>query len=384
MIKTISIFFLNILLFPSIIFGQKPIGIICTDFKINNKNRQEGVDFRRSVESILSNLKYPPEIIDREKIQAVLVKIQDEINLNRDLNIDETRELKAAQVDYLMYGNFDKRLTSVTYDLQIECIKISGDNAFSKKAFPIISFTEDELSNSQIFRKKLSDMFNEYAFTEDFGIIENIQLNKIYKRLDEKDIQIKNLDSSFKNLESDSKEKSKALNSISGTMKNMEDEISIKDQQIKNLNFQIIGIKDYSNIARLNLNGLEKVYGPEFSGWQTELYNLMNSVIVLNKSKMAIKTNDTAMSILKTVIDKYPNFPFGYYGMCVNLIRKGDSDWKMQAIKAIKILEVTTTIEGHKPVHDEVLAQLNVFINLDKQGYKPMFNDKGEIYSVKK
>ena len=383
MIKIIFIFYLNILVFSSRILGQKSIGLVCTNFTINDKNREEGVEFRRIVESVLSNLKYPPEIIDREKIQDLLVKIQDEVNLDKDLKINEVKELKAAQVDYLMYGNFYNKFLNDTYDLEIECIKISGENVFSKIAFPILSFTEKEITNTQMFRKKLSDMFNEYAFTEDFGIIENTQLDKIFKRLDEKDKQIKNLDSTFKNLQMDSKEKSEALKTISGNVKFLENENSAKDQEIKNLNNQIIGIKDYSNIALLNLNGIEKVYSPEFGGWETELYNLMNSVIATNKFGKFIKTNDSAISTLNTVIEKYPKFPFGYYGMCINLITRGDSNWKSYAIKAIKILEITTTIDGHKPVHDKVLAKLKYYIEVDKQGYKIKFTADNGIKLIK-
>lgn len=383
MSKVICIFCFNLLLFSAGALGQNAIGLVCTNFTVNGQNREEGKEYRRSVESVLSSLKYPPELIDREKIQDLLVKIQDEVNLNKDLNISEARELKAARVDYLMYGNFDKKLINSSYDLEIECIKISGDNAFSKIAFPILSFTENDLTNTQIFRNRILDMFSKYAFTEDFGIIENSQLNKINIRLDEKDKQIKNLDSTFKNIQTESEQKSEVLKNLSDNVKILENDNLNKDQQIIELNNQIIGVRDYSNIALLDLNGIEKTYSSMFVGWKTELYNLMSSVIG-STPPFFIKTNDTALTTLKEVIQKYPKFPFGYYGMCVNLIKKQDSNWKSYAIKALKILEITTTIDGHKPIHDQVLQLLKELIDDDKEGAKIIITDKGECLILRK
>ena len=69
--------------------------------------------------------------------------------------------------------------------------------------------------------------------------------------------------------------------------------------------------------------------------------------------------------------------------MCINLITRGDSNWKSYAIKAIKILEITTTIDGHKPVHDEALAKLKYYIDVDKKGYKIIFTGDNGIKLIK-
>jgi len=233
-----------------------------------------------------------------------------------------------------MYGNFDKRLTSINYDLQIQCIKISGDNAFAIKAFPIISFTEKELANTEFFRKKLFEMFNEYAFTEDLGIIENVQLDKINKRLDE------------------------------------------KDEEIKKLNDDISGVKNYSHVAMLDLYGVEQEYGYPLTGWKTELYNLMESVLEKKKEGTSFKSNDTSLTILNKVIVKYPNFPFGYFGIALILLQQGKSGWQQYANKAVEILKITTSIEGHKGIHDQVLQQLTTYLDLDKKGLKFKFIDE--------
>lgn len=314
-------------------YAQNAIGILCTDFKINNENTPEGTGFRRSTESVLSNIKNPPIIIDRDNLQDLIIKIQDEINLNKDLNISQVKELKAAKVDYVMYANFDKKLTSINYDLQIQCIRISGENAFSIKAFPIISFTEKELTNSEIFRKKLFEMFNNYAFTPDFDIIENKQLEEIKQRLDK------------------------------------------KDQEIKNLNQNVTDLKNYSHVAMLNLKGVELEYGYDFTGWKTELYNLMESVLITNNVGTYFKVDESSLKILDEVILKYPNFPFGYSGMALILLQLGKPNWKEYANKALKILQVTIAIEGHNIIHDKVFQQLTMYLELDKKGMKFKFGD---------
>lgn len=349
--------------------AQNATGIVCTDITINDQSRDVGSEFRRSLESVLSSLKNPPIIIERKKIQELIEKVQEELNLNKDLNTNEIQKLRAAQVDYVMYGNFVRRLTNVNYDLQLECIKISGINAFSKISFPILSFTEEELTNTDMFRKKLFEMLNNYSFSSDFGIIQNDLLFKINHRLDEKDAQIRQLDSAYQILKMNGQQQTSAMNNISTITNKLEDEISQKDQEIRDLNSEISGVKDFSHIATLNLFGLDQMYGFGLTGWKTELYNLMFSVVIKKENGYQFKYDDSSISILSTIIEKYPKFPFGYYGMSYALLRRKDPAWKEFAKKALSILIITTSIDGHKPEHDQTFEALNQWLKLEKEGH---------------
>lgn len=179
--------------FPSLLVGQNSIGVLCNDFKINAEVKSIGKEFRKSFESILSNLDYPPTVIERENLSDLITKIEEERNLYNDFNNGQLEDLKAAKVDYVVYGNFHKSFINEKYEFQLEFVKISGENALSKRVFPILRFTEKELEGSELFEEKVKAMLNNYAFTKEFGIVENEQLDEIKRRLDEKDRQIEKL-----------------------------------------------------------------------------------------------------------------------------------------------------------------------------------------------
>lgn len=81
------------------------------------------------------------------------------------------------------------------------------------------------------------------------------------------------------------------------------------------------------------------------------------------------KYDDSSISILSTIIEKYPKFPFGYYGMSQALLRRKDPAWKEFAKKALSILIITTSIDGHKPEHDQTFEALTEWLKLDKEGH---------------
>lgn len=51
------------------------------------------------------------------------------------------------------------------------------------------------------------------------------------------------------------------------------------------------------------------------------------------------------------------------------LLNRNDSSWKEFAKKALNILKITTTIDGHKPVHDQTSEALTLWLKLDKEGH---------------
>lgn len=357
-----KVFFLFLRFLSLSVFGQKSIGIACDNFKINNEQREDGIDYRKSLESVLSNLKYPPLIIEREKISELIIRIQEEINLSKDLGTKYISDLKTAKVDYIIYSNFEKKIIQEAYYLQMECIKIRGENTFSKITFPILKFTEKEITNKEIFQKRLSVMLSAYAFSEDFGIIENEQLGKINKRIDEKELQIKLLDSTLTNIQTDAKFKTQTINALSASVVEMQRKDSLKDKEIIKLNKEVIGIKGYSNIAKLDIWGLEVHLGYGLIGGETELSILMKKILEQKSNRLGPKLDDSTSILIDKVIEKYPKFPFGYYCKVLFQIQRNKNPWKEFATIAIEILEITTTIEGHKSDHDQVLDQLRVIL----------------------
>lgn len=131
-------------------------------------------------------------------------------------------------------------------------------------------------------------MLNNYSFSSDFGIIQNDLLFKINHRLDEKDVQIRQLDSAYQILKVNGQQQTSTMNNISTITNKLEDEISRKDQEIRDLNSEISGVKDYSHIASLNLFGLDKMYGFGLTGWETPLYNLMFSVVTKKRKRLYV------------------------------------------------------------------------------------------------
>lgn len=196
--------FLLILFLLTVVKGiaQETLNILCVDFKKNDQIFSQGKQFRLSFESVLSNLEHPPIVIEREKLSQLLSQIQDEANLQKDFNTNYNEELKAANVDFIIYGGFYKKSLSDSVEFRSECVKISGENIFSKLAFPKIKFAEKDLDDFTIFENEVRRMLSKYSFIKGFGIVDSEQLKEINRRLDEKDKQIKALEEKNSLLES--------------------------------------------------------------------------------------------------------------------------------------------------------------------------------------
>ncbi|MCB9301001.1 MAG: hypothetical protein H6566_10165 [Lewinellaceae bacterium] len=197
-------FLLSVLLIltQGLLFSQETINVLCLDFKKNNENFSRGREFRLSFESVLSNLDNAPILVEREKLGELLAQIQNERNLQRDVNNHQIIALKAAKVDYVIYGEFFASSLRETVEFRSECVNISNENATTKIVFPTISFEEKELSNFSLFEERIRKMLNNYSFVEGLGVVESKQLDEINRRLKEKDQQIRNLESKVDMLKS--------------------------------------------------------------------------------------------------------------------------------------------------------------------------------------
>ncbi len=76
-------------------------------------------------------------------------------------------------------------------------------------------------------------------------------------------------------------------------------------------------------------------------------------------NRFKISCADSNFKIFDSIINKFPDFPFGYAykAMCLKEEKKDDS-WKPWAQKAIEIFKITKTFSGHAPEHDMFLKNL--------------------------
>ncbi|MBK8702696.1 MAG: hypothetical protein IPN33_03160 [Saprospiraceae bacterium] len=289
--------------------------------KKNNEIFSKSEDFKKSYESVLSNLNRPPNIVERSKLGSILELIQDEENLLRDFDQKKTKTLKAAEVDYLIYGNFFVSPFSDTVFFQSECIKVSGNSGLTKFVFPTITLTEGELSNLQIFESKVRTVLNDYAFVADLGIVENEVLSEINRRLDMKDLEILQLQS------------------------------------------KVDAIIEYSDMAELDIFGLGKFKGGFGITISSPLNDMMKKALKEEEGQILVITGEEAKLTVGKIIQEFPRFPFGYYAKACILFEEKDAAWRKYANQAVEILEKTTMIHGHHDHHDQVLTKLRSLLN---------------------
>ena len=130
-----------------------------------------------------------------------------------------------------------------------------------------------------------------------------------------------------------------------------------RNKRIQALEGEINNVKEYSYYATLDIYGRNINVGNGLT-FTSDLSNRMEKVVTVVDGKVFIKNDKANLPILDEVIEKYPNFPFGYFAKFNILKAFGDPDWKTYARKAVAIFEITTTIKGHHATHDEALAIL--------------------------
>ena len=269
--------FLIIFLFPYLLYSQNTIGILCTDVKIRNNHTNESAIFRQVLESVLSNLKYPPIIIEREKLSDIIEKIQEEQNLQKDFNGLLKKPLASAQVDYIAYGNFSHTLGSEFYEFQLEFVKVSGENALSKRVSPILRFTEKDLSsNTKIFEVQLNEMLQKYSFLNGIGIVESEQLSEINRRIDEKDQQIETLSKVIRA----NREKEDSIVLLKNTFPQIEFELAITDHDL-------VILITFKNKVPIKMKPFLSFHGPWECDNTDKKYPIFNTAAhVLNEIKI--------------------------------------------------------------------------------------------------
>jgi len=130
-------------------------------------------------------------------------------------------------------------------------------------------------------------------------------------------------------------------------------------EEVRKVKAQLEAIRDYSEVARLTFKGLPV----EFSGggdivFSTALSNSMKPAFEeIDANHSHFGCSDTALAALQNTKDRFPKFPFSYYGLAYCLMKAGDTRWRGYALTLSEILEQTTTIAGHAPDHDQALKE---------------------------
>lgn len=125
----------------------------------------------------------------------------------------------------------------------------------------------------------------------------------------------------------------------------------------KELESDLVAVRDYSDMAELDLNGLSLTTSPPIT-YSSKLSRMLEGSYKVEGQRLQFKTGSEVEQKLRAVIQAYPRFPFGHYALAYCLSQRESSEWREHAQEAIKILEYTTRIKGHKPIHDEILAEL--------------------------
>jgi hypothetical protein len=296
--------------------------LACKDFTFQNKKCDDCSDLRNFFEIAISKPQYHFKLVEREKLDKIFEAVKEENNLAKDLSNPTTKKLGLAGADFLVEGDLEY-YPSTGYELFIAFFKVSGKNVTEKLPL-VIDFSKEIRSNNVELMNAFESQID--LFVKTYFIV---------------------------------KDRDSASLTLPGIYKEVHRLDSIKEQEIEN-------VKDYANIARLDLYGVEIHYVGGISGNRSELLALMEQVWEkMPNGNLNVRNSDTALNAINTAIEKYPKFPFAYYAKSVYLARQGKPDEAIIFAKeAYKILKTTTTIEGHKPAHDEVFKQIKGLLQI--------------------
>ena len=125
----------------------------------------------------------------------------------------------------------------------------------------------------------------------------------------------------------------------------------------------LVALRDYSSVANRDALG-----NPNYAGigsdikYNDELTSLLADMYSIEGSQIVMKRGLEAEQRYREIIDKFPKFPFGYYFLAFCLRERGDDEWRFHARQAVKILRMTTQVDGHSRNHDEVLNKISSWL----------------------
>jgi hypothetical protein len=198
-----------------------------------------------------------------------------------------------------------------------------------------------------------SDKRNQQEFTSKLQ-----EKNETIDSINSSNIKLINQNASLLNSNADVSETNKNLvsqnNDMLGKIQKYKQEIEERNKRIGSLENQVNNVKEYGYYATLDIYGRNFI--PETGNkFNSDLSNRMEKILVEINGKTFVKNGNAVLPEIDAVIEKYSNFPFGYWAKYNLLKTKGDTNWKKFAIKAANIFEITTSIKGHNSMHDEAL-----------------------------
>ena len=91
----------------------------------------------------------------------------------------------------------------------------------------------------------------------------------------------------------------------------------------------------------------------------TPLSLMMDGTYKLDGNTLTFYRTPDAEARLRKVIANYPEFPFAHYGLALCLRDRADGGWRAEMARAKEIFQITTSVPGHQPDHDDALKRIN-------------------------
>ncbi len=121
----------------------------------------------------------------------------------------------------------------------------------------------------------------------------------------------------------------------------------------------LVHIRDYSSVAQLDALGQPPNMGINSDvKVKNKLTMLLEGTYSIANGQIFMKRDSKVEQRYRSIIEEYPNFPFGYYYLALCLRERGDDEWRLHAQYAVGILKCTIQIDGHSKNHDEVLNKI--------------------------
>jgi hypothetical protein len=152
-----------------------------------------------------------------------------------------------------------------------------------------------------------------------------------------------------------------ALASIIGLWVFTDRQAAEKDAEIEELKDVTQALRSFTDVAQLNPTGLPFIEGGSIR-YDTPLSVAMRGLYIIGDGVINFKLGKEFEPRYRSIIEKHPRFPFGYFALTEFLRSRDDPDWINYAKQAVAIFEKTTMIEGHDAAHDDALRLLKSYL----------------------
>jgi hypothetical protein len=320
--------FILLIIVNSLTYAQNKYAIACDSFTLNSKVKKDAMSVRRYFEKIIAMNEYPFTLVerDRDKINSMFEILKSEKFYKQNFNNANNGNLDFLGLDYLISGDITTKYGEDNAKIYIEFTCVSNNRVSNK--FPLyFTISKDFLEPDNIEEKFVPILSKEIkVFVDTYFVGFNQPL-----RIKQKPEIIDRLEKSDSTV-----------------------------NELKKENLSIRNILNYQHEAKLCVTGFES----EGGGFTNELTSLMSQAIEQKDNGYFPKSDSTAEKALDLAISKYPRFPFSFYFKAAILSTKPKSDWLIYAKKALEILNITTTINGHNPQHDIALKNVKDWLGL--------------------